>query len=122
MLPEGWNSVTPRIVANGVEPLVAFIRNVFGATGDYRTDRPVVLRIGDSQIMISETGVRDAMPAFLYVYVEDADATYEAAVRAGGRTIEEPVDTPYGDRRCMIEDAWGNVWQIARYRGGTRSE
>jgi uncharacterized glyoxalase superfamily protein PhnB len=20
---------------------------------------------------------------------------------------------PYGDRRGMVEDAWGNVWQIA---------
>ena len=24
--------------------------------------------------------------------------------------------TPYGDRRCMIEDAWGNTWQIATQR------
>jgi uncharacterized glyoxalase superfamily protein PhnB len=20
---------------------------------------------------------------------------------------------PYGDRRAMVEDAWGNTWQIA---------
>jgi uncharacterized glyoxalase superfamily protein PhnB len=63
--------------------------------------------------MISDAGVRNAMPAFLYVYVADADATYRSAIKAGARSIEEPVDTPYGDRRAMIEDRWGNTWQIA---------
>jgi PhnB protein len=24
---------------------------------------------------------------------------------------------PYGDRRGMVEDQWGNTWQIATYRG-----
>jgi hypothetical protein len=24
---------------------------------------------------------------------------------------------PYGDRRAMAQDAWGNTWQIATYRG-----
>jgi len=111
--PEGWHSVTPRIVARDAEGLVAFLKRVFDATGDYRTDRPAQIKIGDSLIMISEAGVRTAMPAFLYVYVSDADATYKRAMDAGARTIETPTDTPYGDRRCMIEDRWGNTWQIA---------
>jgi uncharacterized glyoxalase superfamily protein PhnB len=63
--------------------------------------------------MISDAGVRDPMGAFLYVYVEDSDMVYRRAVEAGARTLEEPVDTPYGDRRCMVEDEWGNTWQIA---------
>jgi uncharacterized glyoxalase superfamily protein PhnB len=25
-------------------------------------------------------------------------------------------DTSYGDRRAMVEDRWGNVWQIATVR------
>jgi len=37
-------------------------------------------------------------------------------VAAGARSLEEPVDTPYGDRRAMVEDSWGNVWQIATFR------
>jgi uncharacterized glyoxalase superfamily protein PhnB len=36
---------------------------------------------------------------------------------AGARSLEEPFDTPYGDRRCMIEDKWGNTWQIATQMG-----
>ena len=107
------NTITPRIVAVDARELVDFIKSVFDATGEYSAERPAMITIGDSNIMISEAGERDPMPAFLYVYVADADATYRRAVKAGARTIEEPVDTPYGDRRAMVEDRWGNVWQIA---------
>jgi PhnB protein len=72
--------------------------------------------VGDSTIMISSAGPRPAMPAFLYVYVDDADATYRRAMDAGARSLEEPLDTPYGDRRGMVEDRWGNVWQVATFR------
>jgi PhnB protein len=59
------------------------------------------------------------MHAFLYVYVADADETYERAVAAGARVLEAPADMRYGDRRCMVEDEWGNTWQIATYRPST---
>jgi PhnB protein len=113
--PQGWHTVTPRIVARDAEPLVDFIKHVFGATGDYSRERPAVLKIGDSMLMISDAGVRDPTPAFLYVYVENADETYRRAIEAGAVSLEEPTQTPYGDRRAMVEDAWGNTWQIATY-------
>ena len=115
--PEGWHSVTPRIVVHGARGLVEFLKQVFGATGDYRSDLPSVITIGDSVVMISDAGVRDPMPAFLYVYVDDTDARYRRAIDAGARSLEEPSDMPYGDRRCMVEDTWGNTWQIATYLG-----
>ena len=88
------------------------MRAVFDAQGDYVEDRPAEMRIGDSLVMISKAGARDAFPAFLYVYVDDADATYQRAL-AHATSIEPPLDTPYGDRRAMIRDRWNNVWQIA---------
>lgn len=115
-VPEGWHAVTPRIVVNGAERLVDFVKDVFSATGDYSPDVPAIMCIGDSSIMISDAGARATAPAFLYVYVEDADATYRRAIQAGARSIEEPTDMPYGDRRGMVEDQWGNTWQIATYR------
>jgi uncharacterized glyoxalase superfamily protein PhnB len=67
--------------------------------------------------MISDGGgVREAMPAFLYVYVENADETYERAIAAGAESIEGPADMPYGDRRATVRDSWSNIWQIATYR------
>jgi uncharacterized glyoxalase superfamily protein PhnB len=64
-------------------------------------------------IMVSGTEVRPAMPACLYVYVADVDATYRRAVDAGATSLEEPAEQAYGDRRAMVEDRWANVWQIA---------
>jgi uncharacterized glyoxalase superfamily protein PhnB len=116
-IPEGWHSVTPRIVVNNAGQLVGFVRDVFSATGEYKPEVPAIVSIGDSVIMISDAGFRATTPAFLYVYVADADATYRRAIQAGARSIEEPADMPYGDRRGMVEDRWGNTWQIATYRG-----
>src|SRR5262245_14355717 len=97
--------------------MVAFLRQAFGATGEMRTDRPCQMRIGDSLVMVSSVGPRDVTRAFLYLYVENTDATCKRALAAGAESLEEPTDTPYGDRRGMIKDPCGNVWQIATYRG-----
>ncbi len=64
-------------------------------------------------MMVSDAGVRDALPAFLYLYLEDTDAAYPRAVEAGATVIEEPSDMHYGDRRATVRDPFGNVWQIA---------
>jgi len=111
--PAGYHAVTPRIVVSDVAAQVAFLRAVFDAHGVVDPGRPAEVRIGDSLIMVSAAGVRDLFPAFLYVYVDDADAAYRRAVDAGATTLEAPLDTPYGDRRAMVRDPFGNVFQIA---------
>ena len=115
-LPKGWHSVTPRLVVEDAAKLVQFLRDAFGATGEYRTDVPTQMHIGDSIVMVSRVGARESMRSFLYLYVDDADATYKRALKAGAISIEAPLDTPYGDRRAMITDPCGNAWQIATYR------
>lgn len=114
-LPEGWHTVTPRIVVQHPLKLVAFLGDAFGAVGEYRSDMPSLMRIGDSIVMISGAGSRKPMRAFLHLYVADADATYRRALEAGAFSVEEPGDMPYGDRRAMITDPCGNDWQIATY-------
>jgi PhnB protein len=111
--PAGYHTLTPRIVVNDLAAQVVFLRSVFDAVGDVSAGRPAELRIGDSLLMVTEAGVRDLFPAFLYVYVDDADRTYERAVAAGATTVEPPTDTPYGDRRAMVRDPFGNTFQIA---------
>lgn len=111
--PAGFHSVTPRIVVTDVEAQVKFLRAVFDASGDVHPDRPAEIRIGDSLVMVSSSAERELFPAFLYVYVDDADTSYRRALDAGAVTMEEPLDTPYGDRRAMVRDPFGNVFQIA---------
>jgi len=115
-IPAGYHSVTPRIVVRDVEGAVAFLRAVFDATGEVAPGRPAEIRVGDSLVMLSNADERDLFPAFLYVYVEDADSAYRRALAAGARSLEEPLDTPYGDRRAMVRDPFGNVFQIAHRR------
>jgi hemoglobin len=114
----GFHTVTPRIVVDDVDAQVRFLRATFDATGDVEPGRPVELRIGDSLVMISGTSERDQFPAFLYVYVDDADRTHERALAAGATTMEAPLDTPYGDRRAMVRDPFGNIFQVAHVLTG----
>ena len=112
--PEGWPAVTPRLITADVRGLVDFLKRVFGATGEVQAGRPAEMAIADSRILVSDgAGLRSATSAFLYVYVPDVDEVWRRAVEAGATTIEAPAGTPYGDRRAMLEDRWGNIWQVA---------
>ena len=66
--------------------------------------------------MVSEAGARDAMPAFLYLYLDDIDGAYRRALERGASVIEEPQDMFYGDRRDTVRDSFGNIWQIATHK------
>jgi uncharacterized glyoxalase superfamily protein PhnB len=98
---------------------VEFLRAVFGASGEVHPDRPAEIRIGDSVVMVTAAGEREPFPAFLYVYVDDADTAYRRALDAGASSVEAPLDTPYGDRRAMVRDRFGNVFQIAHRNAAT---
>lgn len=116
-VPEGWPTVIPRIVVDEPEQLVAFVKDVFGAVGAFHDARPSELRIGSSMLMVSGAAGRGRARAFLYVYVPDTDRCYRCALDRGATSIEEPRDLPYGDRRAMVRDRWGNTWQIATHSG-----
>ncbi len=101
------------MVVSDLTGAVDFLRAVFGATGDVHPGRPAEIRIGNSLVMVSTAGDRELFPAFLYVYVDDAEEAYRRALADGATSLEEPLDTPYGDRRAMVRDPFGNVFQIA---------
>lgn len=119
--PSGFHTVTPRIVVSNVSAAVDFLRAVFNATGTVQANRPAEIRVGDSLIMVTPAGERELFPAFLYVYVDDADDAYRRALDAGAVSLEAPLDTPYGDRRAMVRDPFGNVFQIAHRRNRTEA-
>ena len=110
---EGYHTVTPRIVVDDVAAQVDFLRLVFEARGEVEPNRPAEMRIGDSLLMVTSATERERFPAFLYVYVSHADEVYQRAIAAGATSLEAPMDTPYGDRRGMVRDPFGNIFQIA---------
>ena len=74
------------------------------------------VKLGDSFIMMGEPmGEFKAMPASLYLYVPDTDATYARVIKAGGTSIMEPADQFYGDRNAGVKDTSGNHWWIGTH-------
>ena len=51
--PDGWHTVTPRIVVRDPEGLIRFLNEVFHAHGEFRAGLPAEIRIGDSVVMVS---------------------------------------------------------------------
>jgi uncharacterized glyoxalase superfamily protein PhnB len=115
--PPGWPSVIPRLFVDDPEKLVRFIKEVFGADGEFNRERPSELKIGNSIVMVGSTLQRTPTSSLLYVYVPDVDSSYRKALSLGATSVEMPAEMPYGDRRATVQDAWGNYWQVASHRG-----
>jgi PhnB protein len=78
----------------------------------------VEVRIGDSVVVIEagDPPHAAALPASVYVYVSDVDATYARALARGARSLDAPSDKPYDERTAGIVDPSGNTWWFATYR------
>jgi len=119
-IPEGFHTVTPYLTVEDVAGLLKFVHAAFGAVELERIDMPdgstkhAQVRVGNSPIMMGQAQPGwPAMPSFLHLYVEDADAVYAAALAAGAESVRELVDEFYGDRCGGVRDASGNLWWIA---------
>jgi PhnB protein len=120
-VPEGLHAVTPFLQVQGVDELLAFARDAFGAETVGRHADPegvvrhAVMKVEGSAIELGEAhGQFPAIPAMLYVYVDDVDRSYERALAAGAESMSPPADQPYGHRTAALTDAWGNKWYVAR--------
>ncbi|HYT29731.1 MAG TPA: VOC family protein [Actinomycetota bacterium] len=122
-IPDGYHSVAPYLMVQGVPGLIDLLRDAFGADESLRLPRPdgtirhAEVRIGGSVVMMGEVSdPSQTMPASIHLYVEDADAAYERALRAGATSLREPTDEFYGDRLGGVRDPVGNQWWIATHR------
>jgi PhnB protein len=119
-VPEGFGTVTPYLGVTGIARLIPFLEQAFGATETARHTRPdgaiqhAEVSIGTSRVMMGEAREQwNPMPARLYLYVPDVDNVYKRALAAGGTSLTEPANQPYGDRSAGIQDPSGNQWFIA---------
>jgi PhnB protein len=123
--PEGYSIVSAYLVVEGAQRVIDFVKKIFGATDLRHFETPdgkilhAEVRIGDTVVMIADAGGGyPAFPVWLHVYVRDVDATYKAALEAGGVAVQEPVrregDT---DKRGGFKDPCGNTWWIGTQVG-----
>jgi PhnB protein len=120
-IPDGYHSVTPVLTVEGAAKLIEFLKRAFGAEELLRVPGPggsimhAEARIGDSIVMLTDA-VRDVpMPTSIFLYVDDADAVYESALKAGATSLAGPADMFWGDRFARVKDRSGNLWGIATH-------
>jgi len=120
----GFRTVTPFLIHEQAPAMIDFIQKTFEAEELERKTGEAIgfyskVRIGDSLIMIAGgTAARwGNLPSALHVYVDDCDAAYRRALKAGAVTLlgefGQPADRPYGERSAFVQDAFGNYWYIA---------
>lgn len=122
--PEGYHSVTPYLVTEKADEVIAFIKKVFDAkpkgeammTPEGKIGH-AEFYIGDSIVMISNSSdMHKAMPSMLYLYIPDVDSTYKKAIAAGATSMREPEDAFYGDRTAGLMDVAGNQWWLGAHQ------
>jgi uncharacterized glyoxalase superfamily protein PhnB len=118
-IPAGHGTVTPWVISPDTARLIDFTRKAFGAeelgrvAGAGGGIAHAEVRVGDSVVMMFDSRPGwPATPAFLRLYVPDADAAYERALAAGAVPVTEVTGLFFGDRVGRVRDPLGNIWWI----------
>jgi PhnB protein len=129
-VPDGYPQVSPSLSVEGADAAITFYTGVLGATERLRMPTPdgkiahAELQFGDSVVMLSdEMPEMDARspkavggtPVTMFVYVEDVDAVFDRATKAGAKVLRPVEDQFYGDRTGTFEDPFGHRWSIATH-------
>lgn len=117
-IPEGYQRVMPYLIMKNAAVFFNFMQKVFEATEKMkimRDDMHIMhaeLQIGESTIMFADsTEEFKPQTAGLFVYVEDADETYNKALEEGAISITAMSNQDYG-RSGGVTDPFGNTWWI----------
>ena len=136
-IPDGMHSLTPHLVCRGAAVAIDFYGRAFGAIELFRLPGPngklmhACVRIGDSQLfLVDEMPEHGALgpqalkgaPVTIHLQVEDADAAFACAMRAGATVTMPLADMFWGDRYGRVTDPFGHSWSIATHVRDVRPE
>jgi PhnB protein len=129
-IPDDMHAVTPHLICAGAANAIEFYKKAFGAEEGGRIPAPngklmhAMIRIGGSAVMLVDEmpewgalGPKSlkGSPVTIHLYVEDADAVFERAVKAGAKVTMPLADQFWGDRYGKLEDPFGHHWSIATH-------
>jgi len=119
-IPKEHQAVMPYLMLEGAQKFTDFIKTVFNAEitqQHQRTDQSGLLMHGEAQISGSTIMYCDTAEPWgtatsnLFVYVENADESFNKALEAGAAVVMGLSDQEYG-RTCGVKDPTGNLWWI----------
>lgn len=119
--PKDYNSLSPYLIADDAEKLVALLKTIFSAEELRRFNHEdgkiahVELKIDDSILMLSNsTESYPANTTILHLYVPDVFETFQLALANGCEAIEQPVNKDGDpDTRGSFLDFAGNYWSVS---------
>lgn len=129
-IPPGIHTVTPYLTIRNAKKAIEFYKKAFGAEqvmcmdGPNNTVMHAEIKIGDSIIFLgdecAERGVlgpesRGGVTSSLMLYVNDVDATFDKAIKAGCTAIMPVALQFWGDRFGKLSDPFGHQWAIATH-------
>lgn len=131
-VPEGFRTVTPHLIIKEAGKAIDFYKKAFGAEEIMRIPGPggqsvmhAEIKIGDSFLMIADEfpdfgclGPKSigGTPVTVHLYVKDADAVYNQAVKAGATATMPLTDMFWGDRYGKLSDPFGHHWSVATHK------
>ena len=130
-VPPGMHTLTTHLWFGGdCEQAVAFYAKAFGgelvcpmAMGPGgKGVMHAMLQLGDAQLMMADAwpGAWEQAPAGsatggVHIYVEDCDALFERATKAGCEVVFPMMAMFWGDRMGKVKDPYGHCWGIATH-------
>lgn len=130
-IPDGMHSITPHLVCAGAAKAIEFYKAAFGAQETGRLAGPdgkimhASVKIGDSHVMLVDEAPEwgalspktlKGTPVTIHLYVDDVDAVYAQAVKAGATPAMPVQDMFWGDRYGTVLDPFGHSWSIATHK------
>jgi PhnB protein len=129
-IPDGYPQVIPYLVVDRASAAIDFYSSVLGFKERMRIAGPdgkvghAELELGDSMIMLAdehpEVGADGpksvgGTPVTISLYIEDVDAVFDAALKAGATPLRPVENQFYGDRSGQFEDPFGHKWSISTH-------
>jgi uncharacterized glyoxalase superfamily protein PhnB len=130
-IPDGFTTITAHLIVSDAAKAIEFYKKAFGAQEQDRFMGPdgkavmhAQLKIGNSILMLGNEfppaclspKSRGGTSVSLHLYVENADAAFDRAVKAGCTPKMPMSDQFWGDRYGQVEDPYGHQWSIATHK------
>ena len=118
--------VVPILIYADVAKAIDWLSAAFGFKERLRAERQGIvghaqLVVADGAIMLGRQGAEYHPPRpgevqqYVHVTVENADAHFERAKKAGARIVQPPHDMPFGERQYTAEDPEGHRWTFSQH-------
>lgn len=123
-IPEGCNVPIPHYVVKDANAFLDFLVKAFGAERQHTMPGPDgkgvmhgAAKLGDGIVFCADiTPDGNYSKSNTMLYFNDVDATFQNAIDAGATAVMPPADMFWGDRWGMVEDPFGNRWQLATHK------